>query len=111
MAFLYLKPPSSRNDDAKNAINMGCLAGNFKHNNLIASTNTTLKSSLISLINPVIDFIYYVGIGSESVAYGLRVCRVTNRSTLDSTPLLSNVDIANVAMERLLSVIKFSSGA
>lgn len=63
-------------------------SGNFKHNDLMASTTTILNSSAISDMKLVICFI--------------------KRSTLDSFPVFKSVVIASVAMLLFWSEIKLS---
>ena len=87
-ARLKSYPPSSRKTPERKLSIDGCFDGNFKHKALIASTTIILNSSLISNINPDICFI--------------------NLSTEASLPVFNKVVIANVAIERLESVIKFS---
>mmetsp|Transcript_14557 Transcript_14557/g.29484 ORF Transcript_14557/g.29484 Transcript_14557/m.29484 type:complete len:209 (+) Transcript_14557:1261-1887(+) len=85
IAFLYWKPPSSRSTFERKVISSRCFCGNLMHMARIASTTTILNSSAISDIKEVICFI--------------------SRSTPDSEPVLSNVVMASVAIERLPSLI------
>mmetsp|Transcript_12921 Transcript_12921/g.29738 ORF Transcript_12921/g.29738 Transcript_12921/m.29738 type:complete len:222 (+) Transcript_12921:1441-2106(+) len=85
MHFLKSNPPSSRKMPDRKVMRVRCLAGYLRQSVRMASTTTILNSSAISDMKVVICFI--------------------KRSTEDSLPVLSNVVIARVAMERLESEI------
>mmetsp|Transcript_7502 Transcript_7502/g.23721 ORF Transcript_7502/g.23721 Transcript_7502/m.23721 type:complete len:209 (+) Transcript_7502:2842-3468(+) len=86
IAFLYVKPPSSRSMFERKVMSSRCFCGNLMHIERIASTTITLNSSAISLMKVVICFI--------------------SRSTPASEPVLSRVVIASVAIERFASLIR-----